>query len=65
MTAVCAACPVQKGECPYCGTFWTRNEAGKLFGVRRTYHRDGTANGPTNGGPLFLHLLPNVVRGQP
>lgn len=61
---LCAACPIRLGECPYCGTFWTRNESGKTYGVRRTDNPGGVANGPTNGGPLFLNLLPNVISGQ-
>jgi hypothetical protein len=58
---ICASCPVELGLCPFCSTFWTRDEGGKRYGVLRTDHADGHANGPTSGGPQFLNLLPNVV----
>jgi hypothetical protein len=30
----CAACPVDVGECPRCGTFWFRRGGEKRYGVR-------------------------------
>lgn len=34
MARYCAACRVDVGECPDCGTFWYRRW-GKRFGMRR------------------------------
>jgi hypothetical protein len=56
----CAACPVQRGECPRCGTFWTLADGGAtyVYGVVRV--DQGYADGPTTGYP-WLDRLPNVI----
>jgi hypothetical protein len=35
----CAACPVDTGTCPWCGTFWVRNEEVRT-GYRAEDRRD-------------------------
>ena len=57
----CAACPVQRGECPVCGTFWTpADSGGTVYGIVRVDWPDGHADGPTTGYPWLNHL-PNVI----
>lgn len=57
MTDFCANCPVWKGACPDCGTFWiAKPYLAKRYGVRPTKH----AEGPTTGC-YALQTLPNVV----
>ena len=61
---VCAACPVQRGECPRCGTFWTLADGGGtcVYGVVRV--DQGYADGPTTAYP-WLDRLPNVIAREP
>lgn len=55
----CANCPVRRGECLVCGTFWTRADSGStVYGVIRV--DQGFADGPTTGYPSLDHL-PNVI----
>jgi len=56
----CAACPVQRGECPVCGTFWTLADGGGTFIYGIVPVGQGFADGPTTGYP-WLNFLPNVV----
>jgi hypothetical protein len=55
----CAACPVWKGECPDCGTFWIIHGT-KRYGVRPTkVNPIGDTTAPNR--PVGLHQLPNVT----
>lgn len=62
---MCSACPVDVGECPDCGTFWSRS-GGKRYGmrpaseddarlIRNLQLRNGTA------GIVYRHELPNAI----
>jgi hypothetical protein len=58
----CAACPVRRGECPRCGTFWTLADGGGTYVYGVVPVDQGFADGPTTGYGLNLGNLPNVIR---
>ena len=63
----CAACPVQRGECPLCGTFWVPASEPRYtgpYGIVRVDWPDGHVDGPTNGYGV-LDQLPNVLADRP
>ncbi len=65
MTVVCAACPVDRGACPKCGTFWIIDRDGpkvKRYGVRPVPQYPNY--GPANLRPTLAPLVawPNVVK---
>lgn len=63
-TQVCSACPVQKGECPICLTFWIPAVAGtpgKRYGVRRVDGNSLVEAGGDTRHPGNLTQWPNVV----
>lgn len=57
---VCAACPVQRGECRLCGTFWVAQGA-KLYGVRPTDGNAWASIGEDTRHPRSLNHWPNVL----
>ena len=64
---VCAACPVQRGECPNCGTFWVPASEPRCtgpYGIVPVDWPDGRADGPTSGYGLNLGNLPNAIGGR-
>lgn len=60
MSDICSACPVLRGECPHCKTYWVEHGT-KRYGVRPV---DGnsliTAGGDTRH-PGWLNQWPNVT----
>lgn len=59
----CAACPVQRGLCPNCGTFWivTNETYGKRVGVRPVDRNALVAAGGDTTHPPWIDHWPNVV----
>ena len=57
----CAACPVDVGECPRCGTFWWRT-GGKRRGIR-PISAEALAKDAArfSYGHMSLNALPNAV----
>jgi hypothetical protein len=65
---ICAACRVDVGECPTCGTFWWRT-GGKRQGCRPATEADARqirqlqqrGDGGTGAGIVYAHELPNRI----
>lgn len=64
MSAYCANCLVELGECPTCHTFWIAAPGGvpgKRYGVRRADGNSLSAAGGDTRHPGVLENWPNVV----
>lgn len=62
----CAACPVDTGECPRCGTFWWRRGDGKRLAMRPATEDDakrirGLLDRNNTAGIVHWRELPNRI----
>jgi hypothetical protein len=61
----CTACPVRRGLCPNCGTFWVDDRGGKVFGVRPVDRNAWVAQGNDTRHPGWLRDWSNVIEREP